>query len=172
MLSSTVCGRRGTLVVTLEARPTGEERLVCSSTAAVMFELPHTIEAPPEARELIDRHLCREHASAALAAVQVVAGELSTCAVLYGKPPIRLELDCDVTRLRVAVSHSTHGAPVTEIPIDEDGGLRAALIEKLSRSWGVEPTLSGRTLWSWLPTGAPPEAGEGAMSPGSRSEAV
>jgi hypothetical protein len=121
-----------------------------------MFELPHTMEAPARARTHVQSHLCPEHGRDAGTAAQLAVTELATCAVLYGKPPIRLELECGVSQLRIVVVHRTEGAPVAEIPIDEDGGLRTALLAKLSRSWGVDRTPDGRQLWCCLPTGAMP----------------
>jgi hypothetical protein len=140
---------------------------VCSSTDEAVFELPHSIEAPAQARTLIERHLCLEHGQDALAAAQLVVTELATCAVLYGKPPVRLDLDCGVTRLRIAVTHRTEGRPAPEIPVDEDGVLRAALIAKLTRTWGIAPTPEGRELWCSLPTGVPPPRSE--RGPATRS---
>lgn len=129
---------------------------MCGSTEAVDLELPRSVEAPARARDLVEQHLCREHGRAALAAAQLLVTELATCAVLYGDPPITLHLDCAVTELRIAVTHRTPRSAPAEIPIDEDGGLRSALLSKLSRSWGVDRVDGGRTLWSRLPTGAIP----------------
>jgi hypothetical protein len=125
-----------------------------------LFELPHTIEAPAQARALVQRHMCLEHGRDVRTAAQLAVTELATCAVLYGKPPINLQLECGVSQLRIAVAHRTQGAPVADIPIDEDGGLRTALLAKLSRSWGVDSTHDGRRLWCCLPTGFMPAMAE------------
>jgi len=129
---------------------------VCESTDAQAFELPHTIEAPGAARELVAEHLCPDHGRDALAAAQVLVTELVTCAVLYGRPPVTLILECGVNQMWVSVTHRTDADTVAEVPIDDEGGLRSALLAKLSRSWGVEATPGGRTLWSSLATGALP----------------
>jgi hypothetical protein len=141
--------------------------VLCSSTDEAVFDLPHSIEAPAQARTLIERHLCPVHGQDALAAAQLVVTELATCAVLYGKAPVRLDLGCGVTQLRIAVTHRTEGTPVPEIPLDEDGVLRAALIAKLTRTWGIDPTAEGRELWCCLPTGVLPSRSE--RGPVSRS---
>jgi hypothetical protein len=140
---------------------------VCSTTDKRLFQLPNTIDAPAEARAHIQRHLCPEHGRDAHTAAQLAATELATCAVLYGKAPIVLELECGVSQLRVALTHRVAGAPVPEIPIDEDGGLRTALLARLSRSWGVDPTPDGRLLWCCLPTGITPARAEPPL--GTRS---
>lgn len=129
---------------------------MCESTDAQAFELPHTIEAPSTARELVAQHVCPDHGRDALAAAQLLVSELATCAVLYGRPPVTLVLECGVSQMCVSVTHRTDAETIAEIPIDEDGGLRSALLAKLSRSWGVQATPGGRTLWSSLATGALP----------------
>jgi hypothetical protein len=110
------------------------------------------------------QHLCHEHGGDARTAAQLAVTELATCAVLYGKPPISLELECGVTQLRIAVAHRTEGAPVEEIPMDEDAGLRTAVLAKLSRAWGVDPTSDGRQLWCCLPTGVAPALADPPLS--------
>ena len=128
---------------------------MCEVSDAVMFELPQTLRAPSEARELVEHHLCPVHGRDAVNAAQVVASELATCAVLYGWPPIVLDLHCAESELRIAVTHQADSAFVRDIPIDEEGGLRTAILSKLTRSWGVERTPQARTLWTSVPTGAP-----------------
>lgn len=125
-------------------------------TGKSLFELSNTIEAPAQARAHVLRHLCPEHGHDARTAAQIAVTELATCAFLYGKAPIVLELECGVSHLRVALTHRVEGAPVTEIPIDEDGGLRSALLARFSGSWGVEAIAEGRQLWCCLPTGVTP----------------
>lgn len=141
---------------------------MCSSTGVVSFELSHSVEGPGQARDLVEGHLCPEHGRDAVAAGRVLATELATCAVLYGRPPITLSLECGVTWLRLSVTHRVDPDAPAEIPIDEDGGLRSALLSKLSRSWGVDPTMGGRTLWSCLPTGVAPDRTSGEMAMRSR----
>jgi hypothetical protein len=136
---------------------------VCDVTDAVMFELPHTLQAPSRARALVEQVICPVHARAALGAAQVVVSELATIAVLYGRPPVVLDLDCGVTQLRIAVTHQAEGAFVRDIPVGEGSVLRSALLSRLTRSWGVERTPEVRTIWSHLVTGAIPEQSRRGM---------
>ncbi len=137
---------------------------MCGTTDVIEVDLPRSLEAPAQARRMIEQHLCHEHGRAALAAAQLLATELATCAVLYGDPPITLRLECEVTRLWISVSHEVEGSAPADIPIDEDGGLRSALLAKLSRSWGVDHVERGRVLWSCVPTGALPAPAASAMT--------
>ena len=129
---------------------------MCTSSEPLSVELPRSVEAPGLARGLVAQHLCAEHGRAVVPAAQLLATELTTCAVLYGSPPVRLELDCAEDRLRVSVTHATTAEDVSQVPVDEDGGLRSAWRDELARSWGVEPTADGRRLWCVLPTGVRP----------------
>jgi hypothetical protein len=137
---------------------------VCGTTDVIELDLPRSLEAPAQARRMIEQHLCREHGRAALAAAQLLATELATCAVLYGDPPITLRLECEVSRLWISVAHAVEGSAPADIPIDEEGDLRSALLSKLSRSWGVDRVEEGRVLWSCLPTGAIPAPAASAMT--------
>lgn len=129
---------------------------MCTCSGPFAVELPRSVEAPGMARGLVTQNLCSEHGQAAVAAARLLATELTTCAVLYGSLPIRLEMECVEDRLRIAVTHSTTAQDVAEVPVDEEGGLRSALLDKLTRSWGVERTPHGRRLWCVLPTEVPP----------------
>lgn len=143
---------------------------MCEATDALMFELPQTLQAPAQARELVEQYLCPVHGKAALGAARLVVSELATCAVLYGKPPIVLDLGCALTELRIAVTHRAEGSLVRDIPIDEESGLRSAVLSTLSRSWGVERGPDARTLWSMLPAGTAPEpVGHGTGTTRSRA---
>jgi hypothetical protein len=115
------------------------------------------MHAPLQARQLVERHVCAMHGQAAVEPAQVLVSELATCAVLYGKPPIVLDLECGVSQLRLGVTHRATGSLVRDIPVDEAGGLRSAVLSRLSRSWGVERAPETRRLWSAVPTGLPPE---------------
>lgn len=126
---------------------------MCTCAGVAVFDLPWSIEAPSLARSLVAEHACRVHAKGSVEAAQLVATELATCAVLYGRPPVTLELECSESELTVTVSHSAVGAPVHDVPVDEDGGLRSALLGRLTQAWGIEQTSDGRRLWGRLATG-------------------
>lgn len=121
---------------------------------AASFELPRSVGAPGLARALIARHLCSVHGRSALEATQLLASELTTCAVLYGEAPIVLSLECTGPELHLTVSHATIHAAAEDLPVEEEGGLRSALLDKLARSWGVDLTTRGRRLWCSITTGA------------------
>jgi hypothetical protein len=131
---------------------------VCTTTATATFELDRSIETPGRARAIVAMHSCVDHGEEALPAAQLLATELATCAVLYGTAPVQMELDCQESQLLISVSHGVPpGQRAEGLPIDEEGGLRSALLNKLSRRWGAESVGEHtRRLWCLLPTGHVP----------------
>lgn len=132
---------------------------MCTTTEAVTFDLPHSTEAPGKARVLVGSHVCAGHGRDAGTAAELVASELVTCAVLYGQAPLDLTLACEVSHLRLTMRHGVpDGWTGDDLPLDEEGGLRTALLNKLCREWGVDTAGErSRVLWCMLPTGhAPP----------------
>jgi hypothetical protein len=134
---------------------------VCTSTPSAEFALDRSIETPGHARGITEVHVCRVHGMEALPAAKLLVTELITCAVLYGQAPVRLSLDCQEGQLLIVVTHGVPaGATAEELPIDEAGGLRSALLDKLSRSWGAERSgETDRRLWCLIPTGHAPTRG-------------
>jgi hypothetical protein len=101
--------------------------------------------------------LCRTHADAAEAAVELVASELVTDSVRRGAPPIDLTVECQVGLVEVVVADRGQWLPLAE---SADADLSWVLIDKIARTWGIEPAPSGRRLWCTVPTGQPPRATE------------
>jgi hypothetical protein len=99
--------------------------------------------------------LCRAHADAAEAAVELVASELVTDSVRRGAPPIDLTVECQVSLVEVIVADRGQWLPRDET-VDVD--LSWVLVDKIARAWGIEPAASGRRLWCTVPTGQPPRA--------------
>ena len=130
---------------------------MCTTSATAEFELDRSIEMPGRVRTIVGTHACPTHGQEAVPAAQLLATELATCAVLYGRAPVSLELDCGESQLRIAVTHGVpSGVDAGDLPIDEDG-LRSALLDKLARSWGTGRTDRGeRRLWCVIATGHAP----------------
>lgn len=143
----------------------GGKPAVCDVSDTVMFELPHSLDAPADARVLVEQNLCPVHGLAARGPALVLVSELALCAVIYGKPPIVLDLACGETQVRVAVTHRAAGSMVPEIPVDEEGGLRTPVLTRLTRSWGVDRGPEARTLWCALSAGTVPPQRAGSAMP-------
>jgi hypothetical protein len=117
-------------------------------------------EAPREAREVARAALCRGHAAAADAAVELIASELVTDSVRHGVPPIELSVDCRVADVQITVVDGGSWRPRPDA-VGRD--LAWVLVDKIARDWGVEVTATGRRLWCSVPSGSVPEAADGAV---------
>lgn len=125
----------------------------CPRSAPASRPLPCSLEAPGQARMFVQRMLCDVHGADALPAVQLLASELVTHAVLHGCPPISLTLVCQVTEIYVGVRHA--GLPGAG-DADPQDKLRLALVEKVARASGTESTPDGDLRWCLVRTGAVP----------------
>lgn len=123
----------------------------CPRSAPASRPLPCSLEAPAQARAFVKAMLCDEHGTDALPAVQLLASELVTHAVLNGSPPISLSLVCQVTEIYVAVRHIPGS-----LEADPQDKLRLALVEKVARDNGIEATPDGEVRWCLVRTGAVP----------------
>lgn len=131
---------------------------MCRTTATATCALPATPEAASLARSWVREQLCREHAAAAEGAATLLASEAVTLAVLHGRPPLVVSVECRVTRVLITVADTADGdlVPGTPVPGDLDDRLRVTLISKVAREWGVDHVEGGKVLWCIVPTGAVP----------------
>ena len=129
---------------------TGAAARTCDASRPQTCLLPNTLEAPAHARVFVQDVLCPAHGDEALVAVQLVASEMVTDAVLHGTPPYELGISCSVTEIRVTVSDRSTG---DRVPRDATDTLREALIGKVTRDRGDDVTARGRTQWCVVPTG-------------------
>jgi hypothetical protein len=134
---------------------------MCEENTPTTAQLPPG-EAPREARTVARAALCLHHAAAADAAVELIASELVTDSVRHGAPPIELTIECHVTEVVVTVTDAGSWRPPAQ---GEAPDLSWVLVDKIARSWGVEPTSTGRMLWCSIPSGAVPEGEPGDRRP-------
>ena len=126
---------------------------MCNVTPDSSCELPSSLHAPSLARGFVQSTLCREHAESAEPAVTLLTDELVTQAVLYGAPPVALTLRCGVIEVTIEVTDS---APEYAEPQKPSHELSMLLVDKVSHSWGSEPSDGGKLVWCKLPSGALP----------------
>jgi len=126
---------------------------MCEKRPPTTAQLPSG-QAPREARAVARAALCAHHAAAADAAVELIASELVTDSVRHGSPPIDLTIECQVTEVVVTVTDAGSWRPPAQ---GEAPDLSWVLVDKVARSWGVEPTSTGRMLWCCIPSGTAPE---------------
>ena len=125
----------------------------CELTPRRTCRLPPTLLSPGAARSFVEAELCPEHGRAAVSAVQLVASEMVTHAVVHGSREIELALVCRVGEIVVTV---TDDQVLDVAPVDATDSLRLALVAKIGRATGVEPTPDGEVWWCTVPTGVAP----------------
>lgn len=136
---------------------------MCDLTPDQLATFPDSKFSPMHARAFVREHGCPEHASAALGALLLVTSELVTNAVLYGAPPITVQLRCLGTEVHVVVGDLGIGLP------DGQGapgspGLGLLIVADVADEWGTTTLSSGKEVWCRVPTGVMPRRFGGRSS--------
>ena len=86
--------------------------------------------------------------------VRVVTSELATSTIVHGSTPFTLTLSADDELVRLSLRRDGANVPRQRSSLeDEMLGPRRAIVEVLSRSWGVSIADDGdRELWATFPT--------------------
>lgn len=127
------------------------------------WDLPYEVSAIRDGRRLAVAAATAEMARAGtksdIDAVELLASELLTNAVVHGEPPIRLDLDTDDgATLRLAVDDGSMQPPVPAKPSTRQiGGWGLAFVESLSTRWGWEFRSNGKRVWCELRPGSQAE---------------
>jgi hypothetical protein len=138
-------------MMTIHQLPTtGTSPASCASSLPASCRLPETLEAPARARRFVHDSLCHDHGVDARAAAELVASEMVTHALLYGRPPFVIEVECRTWDIRLTV---TDGGTDNREVTDQADQLRVLLLEKIARNGGAAVTSHGKTRWYDIPTG-------------------
>lgn len=92
--------------------------------------------------------------------MELVVSELTTNAVLHGRPPFQLSLTERQKGIRIAVRDQA-SEPAVRRPVDLDdlSGRGMRVVETVSVEWGVVfHPYGGKTVWADLPTLEPPSS--------------
>lgn len=127
---------------------------MCETTDDSTTTLAKSLHSPGLARDFVEAHVCPDHGARAAVALQLLASELVTNAVLYGEPPISMRISCSVYSMRVTVHDANKAEPAVRALVDGQGLL---LVDKISHEWGTELTEDGKMVWGVVPTGFLPE---------------
>lgn len=142
---------------------------MCDVTPDDSVTYAASLASPTDARTYVRQHGCPAHAAIALDALLLIASELVTNAVRYGRPPIVLRLSCLVSEVRLSVADAGPGLPLEQgrrprlgeteprLPPEQGtcGGLGLGLliVAKVAREWGTAPLANGKEIWCRVPTG-------------------
>jgi anti-sigma regulatory factor (Ser/Thr protein kinase) len=131
------------------------------------MRLPDSAQAPATARAFLRGAACSTHRAQVFDEAELLVSELTTNAVLHGRPPITVRVDCHASEgLRVSV---TDGNPQPQIPQepnhDDATGRGIALVDVISDRWGVHPRPGeGKEVWFQLRS---PRRSAGPAAPAS-----
>jgi anti-sigma regulatory factor (Ser/Thr protein kinase) len=116
------------------------------------IRLPHSDRAPRLARAFVADRLHGWNLEAMIEVATLVVSEVVTNAVIHARSDAELSLERTPTALRISVTdHGTGARTSRELSPGADGGRGLMIVEKLSTSWGAEPTDAGNRVWAELP---------------------
>ena len=83
---------------------------------------------------------------------ELLVSELVTNAVVHGAPPVTVNVECDGTDLRVAVTDGSDRSPVPrQADPDAESGRGIYLVDVISDRWGIAPSRGhGKAVWFTL----------------------
>lgn len=121
---------------------------MCEQTPQASVSLPNDRGAPGRARAFVVEEICRFHA-VRLDDVALITSEVVTNAVVHGRPPLQLTVECASDYAEIRVYDAGEGMPTAKYasPFDTSGR-GVAIVELLSDEWGVTPDpRGGKTTW-------------------------
>ncbi|HEX6247995.1 MAG TPA: ATP-binding protein [Nocardioidaceae bacterium] len=127
---------------------------MCEVTGDAEAAFEKSLQSPALVRDFVEKNACAEHGSRGTVALQLLASELVTNAVLYGEPPVEVGISCDGYSMRVEVHD--HGAAHPSEEGWAPDSLGFLLVNKVAHEWGVTPVPEGRTFWGSIRTGMVP----------------
>jgi two-component sensor histidine kinase len=134
------------------SEPTGDRQRI-RVTEAVEAELPRQRTCGVVARRIVESEYGAWLDSRTLEDLKLVVSELATNAYLHGIGRIRLKLEADEGRVRVAVMDEGQGATIKIRQVGAGGGNGLRLVDHLCSRWGA---FEGSThVWAELPIDPP-----------------
>jgi two-component sensor histidine kinase len=125
-------------------------------TEAVEAELPRQPTCGAVARRIVESEYGPRLDSRTLDDLKLVVSELASNAYVHGIGRIRLRLDADDERVRVAIMDEGQGATIKIGPVGTRGGNGLRLVDHLCSRWGA---YEGSThVWAELPINPPSRA--------------
>jgi anti-sigma regulatory factor (Ser/Thr protein kinase) len=125
---------------------------MCSVTPPAELTLPVDEQAPGQARRFLREASCQTHHARVMDEAELLVSELVTNAVVHGAPPVTVNVECDGTDLRVAVTDGSDRSPVPrQADPDAESGRGIYLVDVISDRWGIAPSRGhGKAVWFTL----------------------
>jgi anti-sigma regulatory factor (Ser/Thr protein kinase) len=148
-----VCGR--VLTELLDHHPEDHVALLLARTRALRgdrvacWELDNEPTVVSRVRRYVDEQLSAWGLADAVFTTELIASELVTNALRYGRPPIRLRLLRPGTGLICEVYDAGGSTPhMRRARIFDEGGRGLLLVAQLAERWGTRHERTGKTVWA------------------------
>ncbi|MFD5063704.1 SpoIIE family protein phosphatase [Streptomyces sp. NPDC058394] len=119
-----------------------------SGNQVVTWELPRDPAAVAGIRSLVLRQLDQWDLGHLGFATELIASELVTNAIRYGREPIRLRLVHDRALICEVFDGSSTSPHIRRANTTDEGGRGLFLVAECSQSWGVRYTDQGKIIWA------------------------
>lgn len=117
-------------------------------TRSAAVPLPRDLSSARAARRFVERAALAWGAGGLQDTLALLATELVANAVRHGDGDIDITVRITADSVRVEVRDSSETAPaVGSLISDHEHGRGLALVDALASTWGVEPTLDGKSVW-------------------------
>jgi anti-sigma regulatory factor (Ser/Thr protein kinase) len=124
----------------------------CSSPDSQDFS--GTVRDPSSARQFVRDRVCVKHGLLARGALALAASELVTNAVMYGTPPITVDIGCHVSKVWLSVRDLGEGLSSLAPDTPSQGlGLGLKIVDQVSEEWGSLLLEGGSVVWCLIGTG-------------------
>lgn len=118
------------------------------ATRSARLEFDASVLAPSRTRDFVASTARGWGLGDVGALAELLVSEIVTNAVEHGGSGGVVELEALPAGIRVAVTDSSFEQPAMRHPgNDEPSGRGLSIVDRLSRWWGVEPRLDGKTVW-------------------------
>jgi anti-sigma regulatory factor (Ser/Thr protein kinase) len=126
----------------------------CPCSSPDSHDFSGTLRDPSRARQFVRDRVCLKHGLLARGALALATSELVTNAVMYGTPPITVDIGCHVSKVWLSVRDCGEGLSRLEEDLPRRGlGLGLKIVDQVSEEWGSLPLEDGNAVWCLIGTG-------------------
>lgn len=120
-----------------------------SAGAGIRLLFPAEKDSPRHARRVVLETLRRWGRNDLSDDAALIVTELASNAILHGRGRFRLTISSRGEAVRIEIEDTSTALPVRGAAAAQDSNGRGLLlVDSLSERWGVEPTASGKIVWS------------------------
>ncbi|MEW9264547.1 ATP-binding protein [Kineococcus endophyticus] len=111
-------------------------------------DLPRRLSAVGMARHWATEHCADALSEQGQAVLELLTSEVVANAVLHGREPLTLTVQCEPGEVTVEVTDASPDLPVLkQVAAEATGGRGVALVDALAQRWGAERRGQGKRTW-------------------------